>query len=353
MVNRIKIQVDSEEDASADFFDTACDRGWTDGLPVIPPTPERVEGMLATVERDPQEVVAILPPRQGPATVESLAVNAVMAGCRPEYFPVVVAAVEAIGDPRFPRRTLSGHTLETPFLLINGPIRREININCETACLGPGRRANATIGRALQLIMINVGGGIPDGVISTNMSSPLHYTFCAGENEEESPWEPFHMEHGYKKEQSVVTAFRATSYIALLAPLDYWDESVEGILSHTAGSMVSPDQTALYGGNLCALLLVTPERAQFFAQEGLSKADVKARLCEKASLPLSVFRPGVRQTLEELGRVKSDKVTMFDRPDEIHIVVMGGPGIYSIFIPGFSHEVVPTAPVGKLISTGM
>ena len=277
MANRIRIRVGPREDASADFFDSEYERGWTDGLPVVPPTPDLVEHMLATVERDPQEVIATLPPRQGPATLESLVVNAVMAGCRPEYFPVVLSAVQAIGDSRFPRRALSGQTLETPFLLINSLIRGEIDVNCGTACLGPGRRANATIGRAIRLIMINVGGGIPDGVTTTNMSSPLHCTFCAGENEEESLWAPFHVEQGYTREQSVVTAFRSTSYIALLARLDSWDQSVEGILSHAAGSMVSTDQTAMYGGNLCALLLMTPERAQLFDREGLSK-----RVCDKS-----------------------------------------------------------------------
>jgi hypothetical protein len=161
--------------------------------------------MLAAVERDPEEIVAIMPPRQGPASVRAIAANAVMAGCLPEYFPVVLAAVEAINDPLFPLGTLVGLRPETPFFLINGPIREKIQLNCGRGCLGPGWRANATIGRAIRLIMINIGGFSPGGYARTCFSSPLQYTFCAGEEEMESPWEPFHVERGFQKGQGVVT----------------------------------------------------------------------------------------------------------------------------------------------------
>ena len=343
-----KIQITEKEDLSGDFFDFADQQGWTDGLPVLPPTPDRVARMLATVNRDPGEEVAILPIRQGPATVKSLAVNAVMAGCRPEYFPVVVAAVEAMSDSQFPLRSMYGLKPVTPFLLVNGPIRDEIGINCNAACLGPGWRANATIGRAIRLIMINVGGGVPGVYTTTVFSSPLQYTFCAGESEEESQWEPFHVEHGYSKDQSVVTAFMTGSYIPLLAPLD-WDQSVEGLLDQIGACMVSTGNTHMYAGYLCALLLLNPERAQFFAREGLSKADFKAALWEKTTLPRSAFRPETQRKLEELGRVKDDRVTLVNNPEEIHIAIMGGSGPHSVFLPGFSIEPCSITPVGRPI----
>ncbi len=134
----IRIPVSQLDDPYGDFFTVAYDNRWTDGLPVIPPTPEQVDHFLTTVDRDPEEVVAIMPPRQGPASIRSLAANAVMAGCLPEYFPVVLAAVEAINDPLFPLGTLVGLRPETPFFLINGPIREKIGLNCGRGCLGPG-----------------------------------------------------------------------------------------------------------------------------------------------------------------------------------------------------------------------
>lgn len=348
MAQSVQISV-SSDDPSADFFAAAFERRWTDGLPVIPPTPDRVNRMLAAVERDPDEVVAIMPPRQGPASVRSIAANAVMAGCLPEYFPVVLAAVEAINDPLFPLGTLVGLRPETPFFLINGPIRDKIRLNCGRGCLGPGWRANATIGRAIRLIMINIGGFSPGGYARTCFSSPLQYTFCAGEEEAESPWEPFHVERGFQKDQSVVTVFRVTSYIGLLAPLD-WDQSPRGLLEHTALSMVSLGNTALYAGSLSCLVLFNPERARLLADGAISKADAKAMLYEYTLLPASHFRKGDLEILKKKGRMVGDKVSLVDRPEDIYIGVMGGTGIHTVFLPGFSHEIIPNVPVSKVIA---
>lgn len=347
MAQSVKIPV-SSGDPYGDFYSTACERRWSDGLPVIPSTPDQVNRMLAAVERDPDEIVAIMPPRQGPASVRSIAANAVMAGCLPKYFPVVLAAVEAINDPLFPLGTLVGLRPETPFFLINGPIREKIQLNCGRGCLGPGWRANATIGRAIRLVMINIGGFSPGGYARTCFSSPMQYTFCAGEDEAGSPWEPFHIERGFRKEQSVVTVFRITSYIALLAPLD-WDQSPKGLLEHTGLSMVSLGNTGLYAGSLSCLVLFNPERVRLLADAGISKADAKSMLYEYTLLPSSYFRKSDLEILEKKGRVVADRVSLVDRPEDIYIGVMGGTGIHTVFLPGFSHEIIPHVPVSKVI----
>jgi len=341
--------VGSAADPCADFFAAAYENEWTDGLPVIPPTPERIAPFLATVDRDPDQVVAVMPPRDGPATVRGIAANAVMAGCLPQYFPVVLAAVEAINDPGFPLATLVGMRPETPFFMINGPIRERIGIESGRGCLGPGWRANATIGRALRLIMINLGGLTPGKFARSCFASPLQFTFCAGEDEANSAWEPFHVERGFKPEQSVVSVFRVTSYTALFAPLD-WDQSARGLLEHTGLSMGSGGNTAMYAGSLSCLLLFNHERVRLLADAGISKARAKEMLYEYAMLPVACFRKGDLDALQAKGRVQGDRVSLVDSPDDIYIGVMGGPGIHSVYLPGFSHETIPHVPVSKAIA---
>lgn len=349
MAKTLKVAVQSIDDPYADFFAAACENHWTDGLPVIPPTPDRIKPFLATVDRDPDEVVAVMPPRQGPATVHGIAANAVMAGCLPEYFPVVLAAVEAINDPGFPLATLVGMRPETPFFLVNGPICEKIGLESGRGCLGPGWRANATIGRALRLIMINLGGLAPGTYARSCFASPLQYSFCAGEDEANSAWEPFHVERGFQREQNVVSVFRVTSYTALFAPLD-WDQSPHGLLEHTGLSMGSPGNTAMYAGNLSCLLLFNHERVKLLADAGISKAQAKVMLYEYSMLPASAFRKGDLHALHEKGRVVGDKISLVDSSEDIYIGVMGGPGIHTVYLPGFAHETIPHAPVSRLVA---
>lgn len=344
----LEIAVSSLDDPYEDFFAVACENQWTDGMPVIPPTRERVESFIAAADRDPDEVIAIMPPRQGPALVRTIAANAVMAGCLPEHFPVVLAAVEAITDPGFPLATLVGMRPETPFFLVNGPVREQIGLECGRGCLGPGWRANAAIGRALRLIMINVGGLAPGTYARSCFASPLQYTFCTGEDEANSAWEPFHVEHGFEAAQSVVSVFRVTSYIALFAPLD-WDQSPHGLLEHTGLSMGSPGNTAMYAGNLSCLVLFNHERAHLLAEAGITKSEAKRMLYEYSMLPAACFRKGDIAALEAKGRIVADKVSLVDGPEEIQIAVCGGPGIHTVYLPGFAHETIPHAPVSKLV----
>jgi len=201
------------EIASADDeFEFMFDQGITDGLPVVPPTPERIIRMLSATRRDPQDVVALVPPNLAPATVEKVAVNAVMAGCRPSYLPVVIAALEAVCTEAFNVHGVMSTTMgASPLLVVNGPIRERIGMNMKVGALGQGNRANATIGRALRLVLRNVGGAKPGGTERSTLGNPMKFTMCFAEWEERSHWEPLHVERGFARSDSVVTAFPVTS----------------------------------------------------------------------------------------------------------------------------------------------
>ncbi len=212
-----RVQVDGEAAVYEEYYR----RGWTDGLPIIAPTPERVETMLSGL--DPGRELAELPPKRAMVTVEKVAINAVMAGCLPSYFPVVLAAVEAIADPTFNLfgvdTTTSGVCVLT---VVNGPIRQQLEINSSYGCFGPGWRANATIGRAIALVQQNVGGRIPGPVSKSTHGQPGRYTMCIGEFEERNPWGPLHVERGFKPGDNTVTVFSPTGTTSIM---DVWSRS--------------------------------------------------------------------------------------------------------------------------------
>jgi len=185
-------------------------RGWTDGLPIVPPTVDKVQAILKGTDLPPEQVVGLVEGMKGQATVEKIAVNAVMAGCRPEYMPVLIAAVQAICEPEFGLFGLASTTNpDTPMLIINGPVAGELDINSGTNALGRGWQANATIGRALHLIVNNVGGSWPGVNDMSCLGTPGDFTMMLAENEKANPWEPLHLELGFDKGASVVTAVGA------------------------------------------------------------------------------------------------------------------------------------------------
>src|SRR5213596_758210 len=197
-------------------LDEFFDHGVSDGLPVVPPTRARVSRAVEMSGRDGSELVAEVPPNYGRATVEKIAVNAVMAGCRPEYLPVVIAAVEAICDEAFDLHGVSATTnAPSPLVIVNGPIRARLEINSGAGVFGPGWRANATIGRALRLTCVNVGGARPGVVSMSTLAHPGRYTYCIGEAEEDNPWEPLHVEHGFAPEDSTVAVLAADAPITV------------------------------------------------------------------------------------------------------------------------------------------
>ena len=198
-----RLEVDDDFEAVQSLY---LERGWTDGLPVVPPTTERVEAMLAATPLAPQDVIGEIPPNWGSATVEKLAVNSVMAGCRPEYLPVVIAAVEAMCDPVFNLYAIQATTHPcAPLIIVNGPICDEIGLHGGSGAYGPGWQANATIGRAVRLVQLNVGGAYPGVGDMSTQGAPSKYTYCVAENEEANPWEPLHIERGFRADQSTVT----------------------------------------------------------------------------------------------------------------------------------------------------
>ncbi len=250
-----QIEASSVAELLTRSYEHAYEQGWTDGLPIIPATPEGVERFVAASGRQADDVVAILPPRKGRATVEVIAVNAIMAGCRPEYMPVVIAAVEAVADPGYPLELMQVTTNPmTPFLLVNGPVRNRLEINYGTGCLGPGWRANSTIGRALRLVLINAGGALPGVYSKTSFGSPLRYSYICGENEEENPWEPFHVTRGCERNDSTVTAFKASNFCNI--------SGGEGVGPDEILRQIATNMPPMYGGGDGVLLLARPAPAR-------------------------------------------------------------------------------------------
>src|SRR6266849_8563039 len=247
-------------------------RGVTDGLPVVPPTRALVERAVAASGREAGELVALVPPNYGRATVEKIAINAVMAGCRPEYLPVVIAAVEAVCDEAFDLHGVSATTnAPSPLVIVNGPIRGPLEINSGAGVFGSGWRANATIGRAVRLVCVNLGGARPGVVSMSTLAHPGRYTYCIGEHEEASPWESLAVEHGFAADDSTVALLAAD------APITVYDQrsrTAPDVLATIAASMaVIEHHKMTHWGD--TLLVLSPEHAAVVAGDGWSKADVR------------------------------------------------------------------------------
>jgi len=316
---------------------------WSDGLPVVPPTEPLVRQMLGAVDRDPDEVVGLVAPRFGEATVESLAVHAVMAGCLPAYFPVVIAAVEAMLDPVFGLQGVIATThVSTPLLIISGPMARELDINGGYNLFGQGWRANATIGRAIRLIIGNLGGGLPGGTDQSTLGHPGKYTYCIAENIEQSPWGPLHVELGFAPEDSTVTVLAAAAPYSMS---DFFNSTALGIMGTFASSMANLGSANMYrGGEL--LVVIGPEHARDIAGDGWSKQDVKQYLFEYARLPYAELRRGGMYS-EEVPRKlwprwidysrEGVTVPLVRAPAEILVIVGGGAGRHSAWVPGWGN----------------
>lgn len=332
-----RIQV---EDSFEAINQLLYERGMTDGLPVVPPTEERILSMMAGTRRRPDEIIGILDPAKGEATVEKIAVNAVMAGCLPGYMPVLIAAMEALVDPEFNAYSMQCTTAPVgPLLLINGPIRHKLEINCGPSCMGPGRRSNATIGRAIRLMLVNIGGAIPGDIDKATFGWPGKYTFCFGENEEESPWEPFHVEHGFAKDQSTVAVIAADGADDLL---DIFTQTGEGLLKMFAGSInglaFHNTQRPFHG----PIVVFCPEHAAIVAKDGYSKANVKEYLYEHSAVPVSRFSKEVQEgRIARWGWAKEGVLRPAPNPQGIRIMVAGGVGPHSCLISATDQVIRP------------
>jgi len=302
-------------------------KGWGDGLPLVPPTEENVKKMLTGTSRSPEELIGIFEPAFGAATIEKIAINAVMAGCRLDYLPVVIAAVEAIAEPEFNLKgvqTTTGNV--TPLIIVNGPIANELNINSGTGCLGPGWQANATIGRALRLVMQNIGGarlGLED---NATFGQPGKYSFCMAENEAQNPWSTLSEELGFSKNTSTVTIIPVENIIGVFT---HTVNSAREILNRIAFRMSAFE--ASWRGEL--LVLLGPEAADTIAGEGYTKNDIKNFLFTNARLSFDEF---IRQdavaghmfSLPKWYELNQDKakMPMVRKPEDFVIAVGGGHG---------------------------
>jgi hypothetical protein len=319
-----KIEVGDDLWDAQNYFE---EKGWSDGLPIIPPTEERVTRMLAATRRDAQEVIGTVPPRWAPATVEKIAINGVMAGCKPEYMPVLMAAVEAITDPKLNLYSLQATTGgPAVMLIINGPVRKALNINGGANALGEGFRANATIGRSVRLIQRNIGGSYPGTTCKATLGWPGKFSLCVGENEEASPWEPLHVERGFKAEESTVTAISADSSIRA-SDLD--STKAAGILTNFAQRMEGPSGPE-------AIMVICPEHAKIIAGDGFSKMDVKKFVWERAAyrmkdLPDETFQQRVKRRTD-LKLTRESVIPVTDKPEDIMVIVAGGDGSQSQYI---------------------
>ena len=306
-------------------YEYAYEQGWTDGLPIIPATAEMVKKFVAASGRKADDLIASLPPRKGQATVEAIAVNAVMAGCKVEYMPVVIAAIEGISDPTYPLELMQVTTNPmTPFFLVNGPVRDKLEINYGTGCLGPGWRANSTIGRAVRLTLINVGGALPGVYSKTSFGSPLRYSYICAENEAENPWTPFHVDRGFKKDDSVVTAFKASNFCNI--------SGGEGVGPEEILRQIATNMPPMYGGGDGVLLLLGVNHAHSLHEAGLSKRDIQQRLWDLARLPISHFAEAFSSTERKAGRGDDKTVWRAAKPEEIYVAVAGGPGPQNVYI---------------------
>ena len=317
-------------------FDVLYRRGCTDGLPVIPPTEALVREMLGSGDFDPAEPIAVLAPSEVPVSAEKAAINAVMVGCLPEYFPVVVAALQAIAHPDFNLLGIQTTTNPvTPVLVINGPIRQTIDVNCGRGCLGPGWRANATIGRAVRLALLNLAGAVPGEIDKASHGMPGKFSFCFGELEEESPWAPLHVERGLGAGQSAVTAFAGQGTANCLA-LYLQPENIVHVVA---------DLMRCYGYNGYRhhwgnpLVVMGPGHARIFADAGWDKDRIRAELFARARVrrgDLPDERLLVGASYDDLD--PDAWVEPCRDPADITLVVAGGPEAYHIvYIPSFGH----------------
>ena len=317
-----------------DEFEAMFERGWSDGLPMVPPTEERVLRMLTGTARDPREVIGLAPPDLIPLTVEKVAINAVMAGCRPDYLPVVLAAVEAALDPAFAWHGVLATTMFVgPVVMVNGPVRRQIGMNAKGNALGQGNRANATIGRAVQLIVRNVGGGRPQEVDRATLGNPGKYTYCFAEDEEGSSWEPLSAERGVARGVSAVTVFAG---FGLQGIVDQKSRDPESLSRSMAESLKAIHNVKL-APSCDAIVVVCPEHERTFRAAGWSKQRLYDELYKLCEIPGERLVSGFLGIAE--GRPESDRGKMFNkfRPGGLLIVrAGGGAGMFSGIIGGWS-----------------
>ena len=317
-----------------DAIEFCFQQGWTDGLPVVPPTEAKVRAMLEAVGLDPKQQVAYIEHRAVAITAEKVAINAVMAGCKPEYLPVVLAAIEGIGDPKWSYHGPGTSTAGAGVLLVvNGPIARALDMNAGDNLFGPGWRANATIGRAVRLVMRNVCGSRPGTLDRGTLGHPGKLSYVIAENEVESPWTPLHVERGFRPDQSAVTIMAAEG------PHQFYNQlsnTAEGVLTTLADAMKISGNVM---GQPPYMLVIAGEHMRTIAKDGWSKADIRRFVFEHTQNS----HAHLKRTQRMAGEVKPGDETLMrplvESPDDILVVAAGGrAGAFSAYIPGWGSK---------------
>ena len=298
-------------------------QGWGDGFPIVPPTEARVQAMLEATPLAPATIVGVVEPGRGEGTVEKIAVNAVMAGCRPDYFPAVLAAVDAVCEPAFNLYALNTTTCSaTPALMLNGPARHRLGIECGYSCLGHNGRANATIGRALRLVMRNVGGAVP-GVSKSVFGQPGRVSLCFGEWEEKSPWPPFHERRGFGRDENVLTAVCATGTQDIADIFAETGEELVWVLAHSI-DWIGNNKVLVPQDKGDMLLLLCPDFAHKIARDGITVPQLQQMLLDQTRTPIERWHRRHWPKLEQLGYVDGHHVPLAARPEQFLIATAGG-----------------------------
>ncbi len=311
--------------------------GMTDGLPVIPPTPERVARMLEGARREPGQSLGVMGPGYGKATIEKIAVNAVMAGCRPEYMPVLVAAVEAMLDYEFNLYGINATTHPvTPMLVLNGPVAGRLKVNSGYNCMGPGWRANATIGRAIRLILVNIAGGTPGNGDRATHGTPAKFSFCLAENELASPWAPLHVRRGFSPGQSTVTVHASEAPHEIN---NHTSEDGAGIVRTFANSISHLGHNNSYLGHGEVAICIGPEHAETMARDGMGIRDIQEYLFAHAGNRRSALLSIGRDNFPGMAAFDADAadpfVPLVSAPEDYLLFVAGGVGKHSMAMPSF------------------
>jgi len=316
------------------------EKRWSDGLPIVPPTVARVDRMLVHSRRDRHEVIANVAPGFGAATVERIAINAVMAGCDPEYLPVLIAATEAVADPEFNLQGIQATTNPVAvWLVLNGPVAKQLQVNATFNCIGQGSWANATLGRAMRLILQNIGGAHPGEMDRATHGQPGKFTFCCAENEDAHPWQPLHVERGFAATDSTVTVVGAEGTMNMNTHAKYADELARVI----AETMIHPPSNEyVHGGE--PWFILGSEHAEIFRREGWDKGRVKRELWERSKMAVKhlsakeIDRARASRT-SELGELSDDSLLPISpTAEDVQLIVAGGPGTHSVYVPCFGNS---------------
>ena len=333
----------------ADPAELCYERGWTDGLPVTPPTDARVLRMLSGTSRRPDEIVGAIPPYLAPCSVEKVAINAVMAGCKPEYMPVLLAALEAALEPVF---TLHGVLATTyfsgPVVIVNGPVAKKIGMNSGINALGQGNRANATIGRALNLIVRNVGGGRPGEADRATLGAPSKFTLCFAEDESDESWEPLSVSRGFARGDSTVTLFQGHGVEAFV---DQKTRTPEGLSRSLGLSLVKIGHPRLVQ-SARAVVVLSPEHYRIYKEAGWDRQRIERALYEATIRPGREILAGLDGIGEGVPKERADEAVPKFHEDGLLVVRAGGAaGLFSAILPGWLAGRNPTElqPVTKRV----